>query len=72
MQITVRSTTLIMEFEEIISSAGDKLVVVDFFGAWCGPCKQFAPLFEDLSSSMPDIIFCKVNVDECPQLKENT
>lgn len=42
-----------------------KPVVVDFWAAWCMPCKVFAPVFEELSSELGDIAdFGKVNIDE--------
>jgi thioredoxin 1 len=43
-------------------------VIVDFWADWCGPCKMLGPRFEELSKEMPDIKFCKLNVDE----NENT
>ena len=41
-----------------------QLVLVDFWAAWCGPCKMIAPIVDDLCASRPDIKVCKVNVDE--------
>lgn len=48
-------------FKEIIES--NKIVVVDFFANWCGPCKMLSPVIEDLSNEMIDVTFLKINVD---------
>lgn len=47
--------------KEIIES--NKIVVVDFFANWCGPCKMLSPVIEDLSNEMTNVTFLKVNVD---------
>ena len=44
------------------------IVVVDFWASWCGPCKFFAPIFEEASEKYPDIVFGKVNTEEQPEL----
>ena len=43
-------------------------VLVDFWAAWCGPCKMIAPIVEQVAEERTDITVCKVNVDEQEEL----
>ena len=47
---------------------GAKLCVVDFTAAWCGPCKQIAPVFERLALQHPAVHFLKVDVDQVQEV----
>jgi thioredoxin 1 len=50
------------EFEStVIQKSG--ISFVDFWAAWCGPCRMFAPIFEAASEKYPDISFVKVDTD---------
>ena len=48
-------------FKDTIDNNG--LVLVDFWAEWCGPCRMFAPVYEDVSERYPDAVFGKVNTE---------
>ncbi|CAI5999812.1 unnamed protein product [Closterium sp. NIES-64] len=56
------------EFVEALGAAGDKLVVVDFFGTWCRSCRAMHPKLCMLASRHPDVIFLQVEFDPNKQL----
>jgi len=48
--------------------ARDGVVLVDWWAAWCGPCRAFAPVFERASDKHPDLVFAKVDTEAEPAL----
>jgi thioredoxin 1 len=48
-------------FEETIT--GNDIVLVDWWASWCGPCRMFAPIFEQAAAANPDIVFAKVDTE---------
>jgi thioredoxin 1 len=53
-------------FGETVTAQG--ITIVDFWAEWCGPCRQFAPIFEEASAKHPDIVFGKVDTEAERQL----
>ncbi|HZD02352.1 MAG TPA: thioredoxin [Actinomycetes bacterium] len=53
-------------FDEVAS--GNDIVLVDFWAAWCGPCRWFAPVFERAAQRHGDIVFGKVDTEAQPEL----
>nr|CAD7463041.1 unnamed protein product [Timema tahoe] len=53
-----------------LTAAGAKLVVLDFYADWCGPCKMIAPILEELNNVEPNVVFIKINVDESEEIAE--
>ena len=46
----------------------DGLVVIDLYADWCGPCRMLAPILVSLEEEYTDVKFCKINVDNEPEL----
>ncbi len=56
-------------FQETVT--GNDFVIVDFWAPWCGPCRSFAPTFEQVSEDHPDIVFSKVNTEEEQEIAQH-
>lgn len=53
-------------FEKTVTD--NPIVLVDFWASWCGPCRGFAPVYEEASEKHPDIVFGKIDTDAEQQL----
>ncbi|KOU63501.1 thioredoxin [Streptomyces sp. MMG1533] len=53
-------------FEETVT--GSEIVLIDFWAAWCGPCRTFGPVYEKAAVRHPDIVFGKVDTEAQPEL----
>ena len=49
-------------FKETIDN--NDFIILDFWAPWCGPCKQFGPVFTEISEKHPDIVFAKINTED--------
>jgi len=65
MTSSLKTTTDADFARDVLESA--KPVLVDFWAEWCGPCRQIAPILEDIATEYPTISIVKINVDENPQ-----
>jgi thioredoxin 1 len=56
-------------FSDIV--AAHNIVMVDFWAPWCGPCRSFAPIYEQVAEQYPDIAFGKINTEVEQELAEH-
>lgn len=54
------------DFESIIR--GNDIVLLDFWAAWCAPCRMFSPIFETASERNPDVVFGKIDTEAQQEL----
>ncbi len=59
------------EFDNLLKEFPNRVIVIDFWAVWCGPCVMFAPIFEKLQQVHgQEFIFVKLNVDENPSIAQ--
>ena len=61
------TTMTVTDHDETVK---DGIVLIDFWAAWCGPCRQFGPIFERVSERNADAVFDKVDTEAEPELAQ--
>lgn len=56
------------DFKTEVLEEKDKLILVDFYAEWCGPCRLTGPIIDELANELKEVKFVKINVDDNPQL----
>ncbi|WP_330461152.1 thioredoxin [Streptomyces sp. NBC_00820] len=56
-------------FDQTVSE--NSFVLIDFWATWCGPCRQFAPVYEKAATENPDLVFGKVDTEAQPELAQS-
>jgi thioredoxin 1 len=64
MQATTEITST--NFKELVERDG--IVLIDWWAAWCGPCRAFAPTYEKVAAKHPDLVFGKIDTEANPDL----
>jgi thioredoxin 1 len=65
------SSTMELTKENFDQTVTDNdFVLIDFWASWCGPCKQFAPVYEKAAEDNPDLVFGKIDTEAQPELAQ--
>lgn len=56
-------------FDEIKNS--EKIILLDFYADWCGPCRMVSPIVDEIAKENPDYLVGKINVDNEPKLEQD-